>query len=407
MTLKEESLMESVLYGKRVLLGVSGGIAAYKVIDLVRQLRKAGARVDVLMTRSAEQFVTPLTFETLTRQPVRRDVFEQWTEAEAGHVTLAEEADILVIAPATANTIAKVTHGLADDMLSVSALACPGPILIAPAMDHHMYLNAATQANLDTLRSRGVQIVGPDDGELASGIVGHGRLVEPAFLLGTIKQILGQNGPLSGYRVVVSAGATREPLDPIRFISNRSSGKMGYAIAQALVEAGAETTLVTSASHLEPPVGAKVVDVESAADMHQAVSSEVTQASALIMAAAVGDYAAREVSTEKVKKTDDDLIIQLERTVDILASTNRPDLVKIGFAAETANLTAYATQKLTTKGVQLLVANDARQAMGAEDNQAFFFRPGKDPEELPLMSKERLARMIVAELSELLTSQRG
>jgi phosphopantothenoylcysteine decarboxylase / phosphopantothenate---cysteine ligase len=395
----------SVLENKRILIGVTGGIAAYKVIEVVRQLRQAGSRVDVLMTASAEQFVTPLTFETLTRQPVRRDVFEQWTEAEAGHVSLAENADIMVIAPATANTIAKLTHGLADDMLTVSALACPKPILVAPAMDHHMYLNAATQANLAILRERGIHITGPDQGELASGIIGHGRLVQPDRLVGEIRRILGLTGPLSGRSVVISAGATREPLDPIRFISNRSSGRMGYAIAQALVDHGAATTLVSAPTQLEPPVGARVIDVESAAEMHQAVKRATESADALIMSAAVGDYAAKTISSEKVKKTDDDMIIELERTVDILATTNRPGLVKIGFAAETANLEAYAKAKLETKGVHLLVANDARQAMGSLENQAYFFKPGLEPESLPMMSKDELAQRITSELVTLLTQR--
>ncbi|MEX2425137.1 MAG: bifunctional phosphopantothenoylcysteine decarboxylase/phosphopantothenate--cysteine ligase CoaBC [Thermomicrobiaceae bacterium] len=390
---------KSVLYGKRVLLGVSGGIAAYKVIDLVRQLRKYGARVDVLMTESAEKFVTPLTFETLTRQPVRRGVFEQWTEAEAGHVTLAEQADIMVIAPATANTIAKLAHGLADDMLTVSALACPAPMLLAPAMDHYMYLNQATQDNLETLTNRGFHIIGPEEGELASGIVGHGRLAAPESIAGRIRVILGADGPLKGRRVVVSAGATREPLDPIRYISNRSSGRMGYAIAQALIDAGAHTTLVSAPSDQPVPIGVDLLSVESAGEMHQAVLEGTRDAHGLIMSAAVGDYAPREVSQEKVKKTEDDLSIKLARTVDILASINRPGLVKIGFAAETANLIEYATRKLTSKGVHLLVANDARKAMGASDNQAFFFRPDREPEELPLLSKDDLAIRIVEELT--------
>jgi phosphopantothenoylcysteine decarboxylase / phosphopantothenate---cysteine ligase len=398
-------LSQSVLHNARILLGVTGGIAVYKVIELVRQLRQAGSHVDVLMTRSAEKFVTALTFETLTRRPVRRDVFEQWTEAEAGHVSLAENADIMVIAPATANTIAKLAHGLADDMLTVSALACPGSILVAPAMDHHMYLNPATQDNIETLRSRGIHIVGPDQGELASGIIGQGRLVPPERILGVIRKILGSKGPLSGKQVVVSAGATREPLDPIRFLSNRSSGRMGYAIAQALVDAGADTTLISAATDLEPPVGTTLVEVESAADMHRAVVNSTLAADALIMAAAVGDYAPREVSDEKVKKSDEDLNVQLTRTIDILATTNRHGMVKVGFAAETTNLAEYAARKLVTKGVQLLVANDARLAMGSTENKAYFFRPGLEPEDLPLMSKDELARRIVVELCHLIEQQ--
>lgn len=399
-------MSESVLHGKRILLGITGGIAAYKIVEFVRQLRQAASHIDVVMTESAEQFVTPLTFETLTRQPVRRDVFEQWTEAEAGHVSLAEKADIMVIAPATANTIAKLAHGLADDMLTVSALACPAPLLVAPAMDHHMYLNPATQANIETLQARGIHVLGPDQGELASGIIGYGRLVPPDVILGTLRSILGRNGPLAGSHVVVSAGATREPLDPIRYISNRSSGRMGYAIAQALVDNGARTTLISATTTLEPPIGVDLISVESAADMYEAVARTTADAHALIMSAAVGDYAARQVSEEKVKKSEEDMVIELARTVDILATTNRPGLIKIGFAAETANLTEYANAKLATKGVQLLVANDARQAMGSDDNQAFFFRPGREPAELPLMSKHELARRIVDELADMLRAQR-
>jgi phosphopantothenoylcysteine decarboxylase / phosphopantothenate---cysteine ligase len=390
---------ESLLQGKRILLGVTGGISAYKVIDLVRSLKKAGSHVDVVMTESAVKFVTPYTFETLSRQPVRIGAFEQWTESDSGHVSLAERADIMVIAPATANTIAKLAHGLADDMLSVCALACPAPMLVAPAMDHHMFLNQATQSNLAKLVERGIRITGPEQGELASGIIGHGRLVEPERILGEIRSILGETGPLAGKHIVVSAGATREALDPIRYISNRSSGRMGYAIAQALIDAGARTTLVSAPTDLMEPVGVNLVSVESASDMHTAVQEAIRDADGLIMAAAVGDYAPEHISNEKVKKTEDDLTIELKRTVDILATTNKPGLVKIGFAAETANLIAYATAKLTSKGVDLLVANNARQAMGSLENQAHLFRPGCEPEELPLMTKDELASRIVSELA--------
>jgi phosphopantothenoylcysteine decarboxylase / phosphopantothenate---cysteine ligase len=396
-------VIESILEHKRILLGVSGGIAAYKTIELVRLLRKAGCHVDVLMTKAAEAFVTPLTFETLTRQPVRTDVIQQWTDAEAGHVTLAEQADIMVVAPATANTIAKLAHGLADDMLSVSALACPAPIMIAPAMDHHMFLHPATQSNLAILGERGAHIVGPDDGELASGIVGHGRLVSPEIMFGSIRAILGsKGGALRGRNVVVSAGATREPLDPIRYITNRSSGRMGYAIAQALVDAGANTTLVTSAQHLPSPVGVRTLQVGSAGEMYAAISDVTHESDALIMSAAVGDYAAKDVGAEKLKKSDDDLTIELERTVDILATIQKPGLIKIGFAAETTNLMEYAQKKLVSKGADLLVANDARQAMGADDNEAVFFKRDSEPEYLPMMTKHELARRIVSELTHLL-----
>ncbi|MFW6076075.1 MAG: bifunctional phosphopantothenoylcysteine decarboxylase/phosphopantothenate--cysteine ligase CoaBC [Chloroflexota bacterium] len=391
------------LASTRVLLGISGGIAAYKMIEVARLLRQAGARVDVLLTEAAEQFVTPLTFETLTRQPVRRDVFQQWTEQEAGHVTLAEQADVFVIAPATANVIAKLAHGLADDMLTVSALATPGPVLVAPAMDHHMYLNAATQANLKILAERGIEILGPDQGELASGIIGHGRLVSPEVIFGMARQIVGRQGPLAGKHVVVSSGATREPLDPIRFLTNRSTGRMGHAVAQAAIDAGARTTLVTAPTNLAPPVGAEVVDVESAGEMYDAVGNATSRADALIMAAAVGDYTPRDVSEQKIKKSDQDLTLHLSRTVDILASINRPGMVKVGFAAETDNLREYASRKLRTKGVDLLVANDATLTMGSAENQAVLFRPDAEPLELDRMPKEALAARIIDEVFTLLT----
>lgn len=387
----------------RVLLGISGGIAAYKMIEVTRLLRQAGARVDVLMTEAAEQFVTPLTFETLTRQPVRRDVFQQWTEEEAGHVTLAERADVLMIAPATANVIAKIAHGLADDMLTVSALATPGPVLIAPAMDHHMFLNAATQANLKTLRDRGIEIIGPEQGELASGIIGEGRLVAPEIIFGEVRRIVGRQGPLAGKHVVVSSGATRERLDPIRFLTNRSTGRMGTAVAQAAIDAGARTTLVTAPTGIAPPVGAEVVSVESAGEMYDAIADATAGADALIMAAAVGDYAPLDVSAQKIKKSDEDLTLRLGRTVDILASVDRPGMVKVGFAAETDNLLEYAERKLESKGVDLLVANDATLTMGSAENQAVFFRPGAEPQELDRMPKEALAARIIAEVAALLT----
>lgn len=399
-------MIQTPLSNARILLGISGGIAAYKMVELTRLLRQSGARVDVLMTGAAEQFVTPLTFETLTRQPVRRDVFQQWTEEEAGHVTLAEQADVFVVAPATANVVAKIAHGLADDMLTVSALAAPGPVIVAPAMDHHMYLNPATQANLATLAERGIEILGPDQGELASGIIGHGRLVPPETILGSIRATLGRHGPLKGKHLVVSSGATREPIDPIRFITNRSSGRMGHAIAQAAVDAGARTTLVSAPTELEPPFGTELVSVESATEMYSAVDQAVTGADALIMAAAVGDYAPSDVSQQKIKKTDDDLTLQLARTVDILASITRPGLVKVGFAAETDNLIDYATSKLTSKGVDLLVANDARLTMGSSENQAIFFMPDSEPQELPRMSKEALAARIIQEIASLLATSR-
>jgi phosphopantothenoylcysteine decarboxylase / phosphopantothenate---cysteine ligase len=394
----------NILAGKRVLLGVSGGIAAYKVIELARMLVQHQARVDVVMTRAALEFVTPLTFQTLTRRPVRVDAVEQWTEHESGHVTLAAEADVMIVAPATANVIAKLAHGVADDMLTVSALACPAPLIVAPAMDHHMFLHPATQANITTLRSRSAVIVGPDDGPLASGIIGHGRLVSNDVILGTARHILGRDGPLTGRRLVVSSGPTWESIDPIRYISNRSSGKMGYAIAQAAIDAGARVTLVAGPTVLQPPIGVDLIRVESARQMFDAVDTAVTGVDVLIMAAAVADYTPAEVASEKIKKSNDDVALTLTRTIDILKTIHRDGLVKVGFAAETTNLMAYAEEKLRSKGVHLLVANDAVTTMGQDRSSAWLLRPDEPPLETPLQSKDDLAQTIVALLPDLIES---
>lgn len=399
--------MARILRNKRIVLGVSGGIAAYKIIELARDLTVAGAQVDVVMTRSAHKFVTPLTFETLTRRPVRTEVFEQWTDAEQGHVSLGEQADVMIVAPATANVIAKLAHGLADDMLSITALSLNAPLIVAPAMDHHMYCHPATQANLQTLRDRGVQIVGPDHGALASGIVGHGRLVPVGQLLDTIRATLGANGPLAGKEVIVTAGPTREALDPIRFLSNRSSGKMGYALAQAAIDAGARVTLVTGPTALTPPATAKVVHVESAAEMTEAVFELVPNAHALVMTAAVADYRPALVAEHKIKKTNEELTLTMARTTDILASIDQPGLVKIGFAAETTSLLDYAQGKLRAKHLDLIVANDARQSMGSDQGWAYLLRPGEEAEEVGPMPKTALAEVIIDRVAELVAAQHG
>ncbi|MDI3339796.1 MAG: bifunctional phosphopantothenoylcysteine decarboxylase/phosphopantothenate--cysteine ligase CoaBC [Sphaerobacter sp.] len=399
--------MTTVLQGKRIVLGVSGGIAAYKIVELARDLTLAGAQVDVIMTRAAHEFVTPLTFETLTRRPVRTDVFETWTESEAGHVSLGAEADLLVIAPATAHVIAKLAHGLADDMLTVTALACPAPVIVAPAMDHHMYLHPATQENLRTLARHGVRVVGPDEGPLASGMVGYGRLVSTARLMDAIRATLGAHGPLSGARVVVTAGPTREPLDPIRFLSNRSSGKMGYALAAAAIDAGAQVTLITGPTALRPPSEATVVSVETAAELAAAVHRAVDDADVLIMTAAVADYRPSTVAEHKIKKGEEDLTLRLTRTTDILLSlSDRPGLLKVGFAAETTSLLDYARDKLRAKHLDLIVANDARTSMGSDEGQAYLLRPGQEAEAIGPAPKEELAATIIDRVARLLAARR-
>lgn len=398
--------MTTILRDKRIVLGVSGGIAAYKVVELARELTVAGAQVDVVMTQAAHEFVTPLTFETLTRRPVRSEVFEQWTETESGHVSLGEQADLLVIAPATANVIGKLAHGLADDMLTVTALASPAPVIVAPAMDHHMYLHPAVQENLQTLRTRGVRIVGPDHGPLASGLVGQGRLVPTGRLLDAIRAALGANGPLAGTRVVVTAGPTREPLDPLRFLSNRSSGKMGYALVAAAIDAGASVTLVTGPTALTPHSEADVIEVETAAEMADAVQAATQDADVLIMTAAVADYRPSSVAEHKIKKSSDDLTLNLARTTDILMSIDRPGLLKIGFAAETTSLLDYARDKLRAKHLDLIVANDARTSMGSDEGWAYLLQPGQEAEEVGPTSKTALAAVIIERVADLLRASR-
>ncbi len=393
--------MPRILQHKRVVLGVSGGIAAYKMVEVARDLTVAGALVDVMLTQAALEFVTPLPFQTLTRRRVHTTVFEPWTEAEQGHVSIGEQANILVIAPATANLIAKLAHGLVDDMLTATVLASSAPLIIAPAMDHLMYRHPATQENLSTMERRGARIVGPDQGPLASGIVGLGRLVPPERLLAAIRATLGARGPLVGKRMVVTAGPTRESIDPIRFLSNRSSGKMGYALAEAAIDAGAAVTLITGPVSLPAPLEATVIPVESAAQMLAAVRGAIEDTDILVMSAAVADFRPVQVAEHKIKKDDSDRQLQLTRTADILASVDRPGVIKVGFAAETTNLLAHALDKLRAKRLDLLVANDAVGTMGSDTNRAHLLRPGHEPEALPLMSKEELAEVIIDRIAQI------
>ncbi len=358
----------ALLRDKRIILGVCGSIAAYKAADLASKLTQAGALVDVVLTEAAQRFVSPLTFQALSGRPVYTDMWAaQGGDGLASHIRhigLAEEADLMVVAPATANTIAKLALGLADDLLSVTALAIGCPLMIAPAMDGGMYDSPAVQANREILLRRGAHVIEPDEGRFASGLVGTGRLPETADLIGQIRRVLGLDGELAGHKLVVTAGGTREALDPVRFITNRSTGKQGYAIAQAAVDAGAEVVLISTTTHLPTPAGARLVMVESAASMKDAVLAHVADSSALIMAAAVADYMPRTISEQKIKKSDESLTLPLARTPDILmavkaqrAKTGYPMIV-VGFAAESENLVENASGKLQRKGLDLLVAND-------------------------------------------------
>lgn len=397
---------ETPLTGARIVLGVTGSIAAYKAADLASKLAQAGARVDTILTTAAQQFVTPLTFQSVTGRRAYTDGDLWGNEAHVLHIGLAHEADLLVIAPATANTIAKLATGQADTLLTVTALAATCPCVVAPAMDGGMFEHPATQENLTRLRARGVHIAGPDSGRLASGLVAIGRLREPAQLLGEIRRLLAAGGPLAGRKVVVTAGGTREAVDPVRYVTNRSSGKQGYAVAQAALDAGAEVVLISTVN-LPMPAGARVIAVDSAAEMAAAVLAEAAHADALIMAAAVADFRPAQVAQHKIKKRDDVPVIELARTTDILAAVNtqlRPTgapRVVIGFAAETQNLLENADEKLHAKGLDAIVANDVSAAdagFGVDTNRVTILRRDGTSEESALLSKEAVGRMVVEEV---------
>ncbi len=384
--------------GKSIVLGVTGGIAAYKAADLCSQLVKANATLDVILTDAARHFVAPLTFQALTHRPVVSEMFSLLAETEIGHVSLAKRADLLIIAPATANTIAKLAAGLADNMLTTTALATHAPILLAPAMESQMWLNPLTRANISRLRQeRDVMVVGPGTGRLASGASGVGRMAEPEEILDAARWLIGRHGPLSGRRVVITAGGTREALDPIRFLGNRSSGRMGHALACEARDRGADVKLISTVD-LPALSGVKLVAVETADQMLDAVLQAMDGMDALLMAAAVADYRPARQQSHKIKKRKTGLQLELVRTPDILAqvATLRHDRQFIlGFAAETENLLDNASDKLRRKNLDLIVANDAQQAMGAPTNQITLIDARGGIEELPLLSKQEVAARIL------------
>ncbi|MBL8133128.1 MAG: bifunctional phosphopantothenoylcysteine decarboxylase/phosphopantothenate--cysteine ligase CoaBC [Anaerolineae bacterium] len=407
----------TLLQGKRLLLGVTGSIACYKAVDLASKLTQAGARIDVIMTESAQKFVTPLTFQAVTGRAVYTDM---WTPAAGSdlpthiaHIGLGEGADLFAIIPATADTLARLAGGFARDLLAVTALAARCPLLIAPAMDGGMYANPAVQANLETLRARGAFVVEPDVGRFASGLVGKGRLPETPELLGAIRLVLGQNGALAGRRVVITAGGTREAVDPVRYISNRSSGKQGYALAQAALDAGAQVTLISAARHLPEPLGALVVPVDTAVQMRDAVLAHAVEADAdvLIMAAAVADYRPKHAAEQKIKKLGgEELTLDLVQNPDILmdvkarrARTHRPRLA-VGFAAESEHTIEHGREKLIRKGLEMLIANDisASDAGFEVDTNRVILLTADATEPLALMSKAEVAEAIIARVALLL-----
>jgi phosphopantothenoylcysteine decarboxylase/phosphopantothenate--cysteine ligase len=412
-------IMERVprLEDKRIVLGVTGSIAAYKAVMLASRLTQAGALVDVIMTESAQRFVTPLSFSAVTGRPAYTSM---WQTGEIGsesavpvhivHVGLGENADLLVIAPATANTIARLAQGVADDLLTVAALAARCPVVVAPAMDAGMFAHPAVQANLDVLESRGVVVVGPTKGRMASGMMGKGRMVEPDAIVGYVRRTLGRSGPLAGRRVLVTAGPTREMIDPVRFITNWSTGKQGYALAQCALDRGADVTLITGPAQLAPPEGAEVVRVMTTQEMLDAVMAHIDGVDILMMAAAPVDYRPEQVVEQKIKKGDA-LDISLVQTPDILAAVGKQrrksgwPMVLVGFAAESEHLVENAKAKLNRKSLDLIVANDITiegSGFGYDTNRVTLldYQGGFAP--LPLMSKQAVADAILERIERIL-----
>jgi phosphopantothenoylcysteine decarboxylase / phosphopantothenate---cysteine ligase len=433
-----------VLLNRRILVGICGGIASYKAVELVSRLQQAGALVDVIMSEHAEEFVRPLTFSTMSHRPVYSDLWEPSGRAAETHIALAQDAELLAVIPATANTIAKLAHGMADNMLTAVALATKAPLLLAPAMHQHMYTHTATQANLALLRERGAFIVEPEVGRLASGEIGAGRLPDTPVLLGGIQVVLGRSGDLAGRRVVVTAGGTQEPVDPVRFIGNRSSGKMGYALATEARDRGAHVFLISGPVALEAPYGVEVERVETAIQMRDAVFRAVVDADVLVMSAAVADYRPAVAAAQKIKKresgdgTPENVVVsvrgdslptpesvtspdaqagtqehneqggfslRLVRNPDILeelaatlgGQNEGRRLVRVGFAAETSDLINYARAKLIAKRLNLLVANDVSRpdsGFGTETNKVLIFHATGEMEDLPVMPKAGVAAAI-------------
>jgi phosphopantothenoylcysteine decarboxylase/phosphopantothenate--cysteine ligase len=386
------------LKSKAIVLGVTGSIAAFKAVELASQLTQAGAKVEVIMTEAGTEFVTPLTFRNITGRPVVTKMFELASEYSVEHVALAEAADVVVIAPATADIIARMAAGMADDMVSCTVLATKAPVILAPAMHAAMYENSVTQDNLAKLKARGFIVVGPDYGRLASGDVGLGRFVDVSEIIGTISQVLGRSSDLAGRRIVVTAGGTQEPVDPVRCLTNRSSGKMGYALAEAARDRGAKVVLVSAPTALLKPVGLDVVPVDTAQEMYEAVKKSVVKADALIMAAAVADYRPKRVSKNKIKREGaSNLTVELERTPDILGEV-KGKFLRIGFAAESENLVTNAKAKLERKRLDLIVANDVTakdSGIGTDTNRVVIIdRKGK-VEKLPLLPKREVADRIL------------
>ncbi|MFA5077919.1 MAG: bifunctional phosphopantothenoylcysteine decarboxylase/phosphopantothenate--cysteine ligase CoaBC [Dehalococcoidia bacterium] len=390
---------------KTVVLGVTGSIAAYKAAELASRFTAEGFRVDVIMTESAQKFISPLTFRNITGRPVVTTMWDLASEFSVEHVALAEAADVVLIAPATANIIAKIACGMADDMLSCTVLATKAPIVIAPAMNDNMWSNAITRENVARLVKRGLTFVGPARGRLASGKIGLGRLTSLDEIFGVTLQVLGRKGDLAGRHIVVTAGGTQEPLDPVRCLTNHSSGKMGYAIAEAARNRGAEVTLISAPTMLAAPPGVKIIGIRTAEDMFKAVQDSVKKADALIMAAAVADFRPVKAASNKMKRQEmSELTVELEKTPDILAQV-KGDFVRVGFAAESRDVIANARDKVKRKGLDFIVANDITEkdcGFGTETNRVTIIDSKGRIDELPLMPKDEVADRVLDKLRGIL-----
>jgi phosphopantothenoylcysteine decarboxylase/phosphopantothenate--cysteine ligase len=396
-----------LIKGKTIILGITGSIAAYKAADIASKITQAGVKVEVVMTEPATRFISPLTLRSITGRPVVTSMWEMSSEFSIEHVALAEAADVVVIAPATASIIAHLAAGMADDMLTCTVLATKSPVILAPAMNDNMLNNPVTQENIGKLKARGFIFIEPGYGRLASGKVGKGRLTEIDKIMGTIRQVLGRGGDLAGKKIIVTAGGTREPIDPVRYIGNRSSGKMGYALVSAARDRGAEVTLITATICLPETAGMQVVNVATAAEMQKAVNNAVRNADALIMAAAVADYRPKNIVDKKIKKDSFGLTLEMVKTADILAEA-KGNFTKVGFAAESENLITNAKKKLKEKGLDLIVANDITDkdsGFGADTNKVTIIDKNGKIEDLPLMSKREVAERVLDRVVQLLVKR--
>ena len=399
--------MISLLDNKKLVLGVTGSIACYKALDLASTLTQSGAIVDVIMTDSATNFISPLAFSSITHRPTITELFNPHSTANIEHVSLAQKADLIIVAPCTANTIGKIAHGLSDDALTTTILATQAPIIIAPAMDGQMYQNPITQENLEKLSSRGMTIVGPEAGYLASGITGIGRLTDTTQLIGHIRTLIGRSGDLAGKVIAVTSGGTEEPIDPVRMITNRSSGKTGHAVAEASRDRGAKTILITGPTDLDDPVGIDVIKVSTAIEMLNATKKISDEIDVLIMVAAVSDFRPSIASNSKLKKSSKSIALELSPNPDILTELTG-NFIKVGFAAESNNLLNSARKKLVSKNLDLIIGNNISEpdsAFGSDNNTVVIIDRDNNVESLPFMPKTAIAQHILDRIALILETK--